>query len=42
VAPGENPVTIAKRLVLKRYRAENGDGMAGFHRRIDYADGGFV
>lgn len=39
---GENKVTIAKRLTLKRHRAENGDDMAGFGRRIDYGPSGVV
>jgi hypothetical protein len=38
----ETPRVIAKRLTLKRHRAANGDGMAGFGRRIHYPNSGFV
>jgi hypothetical protein len=36
VAKGENPVVIAKRLILKRHRLTKGDGVEGFERRISY------
>lgn len=36
LAPGENPVVIAKRLTLKIYRTNNGDDVVGFGRNIDY------
>lgn len=41
--PGENEKVIAKRLTLKRYRAERGDEMASFHSRpLRYPDRGWA
>jgi hypothetical protein len=42
MAPGENPVAIAKRFALQIHRAANGDDMAGFNRPIHYPRWGGV
>ncbi len=34
--PTDNEKTVAKRMTIRLYRAERGDEMAGFNRRIDY------
>jgi hypothetical protein len=42
LAPDENEKTVAKRLTLRLYRAENREDVAGFGRRIDYGRNGYA
>jgi hypothetical protein len=40
--PGDREQAIAKRLALRRYRAENQEDIAGFNRRIVYGRSGLA